>query len=125
MSTIKRTLAAAVLAGAIVPALFIALSMFPAPPLERVAVAVAYPVAYVLAEAAPGFMRQLSSGGGPDPHTWAITISIVDTWLAFVFAVCFLGLWRMRSNSTPHADARGATTQTQSPAGARAGERER
>jgi len=124
MSNIKRTLIAVALTVVIVPTFFLALYFFPVTAIERAAVAVAYPLAYVLAEAAPGHLRQLSPGGGPDSHTWAITISIVITWLAIVFIACFLALGRMRSNRTPHADARDLPASA-SDSGTRAGGRER
>ena|SRR6267143_3123180 len=105
MSKIKRVGISAVLAAALVGAVYSLLDVLPYPILGRVFVAAGFPLGYLIFEAtSESFIHDLAPSGGPDAIAWAIAIGTLLTWFAFFFAVCFIAIGRMRSNSAPHPE---------------------
>ena len=104
------------LAAALVGAAYLLLDVLPYPILGRVFVAAGFPLGYLIFEATPSsFIHDLAPSGGPDAIAWAIAIGTLLTWFALFFAVCFIAIGRMRSNSAPHRDGREASHLGQSP----------
>src|SRR5882672_3443383 len=107
MSTAKRILVAAAAAAVMVGGIFALPSVYPIPTIGRVFVAVGFPLAYLIVEATPdSFLRELAPQGGPDAVGWAVAISTLLTWFVLLFALWFVVIGRMRSNSTIERDAR-------------------
>jgi hypothetical protein len=122
MSGVKRTVIAALLAVVLVAAIFTLLTVFPVPTLGRAAVVIGFPLGYIILKLTPeSFFRWLSPGGGPDAVSWAFAISTLLTWYLLVFAVCFLAIGRMRSNTAIDSDT--VRSQLRAPHGARHRER--
>jgi hypothetical protein len=107
MSTAKQISIAA--AGAVVTAVgvFGLLVIFPIPILGRAFMAVGFPLGYLLVEVMPdSVLRELAPKGGPDAVGWAFAVSTLLTWFVVLFALWFIVIGRMRSNSTVERDAR-------------------
>jgi len=101
------------------------LNVFPGSILGKLFIAVGFPLGSLIFLATPeGFLRELAPQGGPDAIGWAIAIGALITWFTLFFFMWFVAIALMRSNTTPHADARDMPAHT-SGNGARAGGRER
>ena len=125
MSTARRVSIAAAASAASVAAIFALLTVYPIPTVGAAFAVVGLPLGELIFRAAPNsFVRELAPQGGPDAIGWAMTLGALLTWFALLFAVWFVVLGRMRSNSTPHSDARANAVLDQPPS-ARAGERGR
>ena len=125
MTTAKRALTAVVASAATVAAVFALLAVYPIPAIGALFVGVGLSLAQVIFAAAPdSFVRELAPQGGPDAFGWAAALGAIGTWFVAFFGVWFVVLGRMRSNSTPHTDAR-ATSVLHPSSSARAGERGR
>jgi hypothetical protein len=125
MFTAKRMSVAAAASAVTVALIFGALTIYPIPIVGGVFVAAGFPLGALILHVTPdSFIRELAPSGGPDAVGWAFGLGALVTWF-----VVFLGLWfvilrHMRSNSTPHTDARASTVSNQA-SSARAGERGR
>jgi hypothetical protein len=81
------------------------LGAYPIPAIGRVFVSVGIPLGYLIVEATPdSFLHELAPQGGPDAVAWAFAIGALLTWFVLFFAVCFIAIGRMRSNSAAHPE---------------------
>jgi hypothetical protein len=125
MSTTGRISIAAAASAAIVGIAFILLAAYPIPAIGRAFLAVGFPLGTLILEFAPdSAIRALAPDGGPDAVAWAIALGTLLTWFVLLFCLLYAALTLMRSNSTPHPDARASSALNQPPS-ARAGERGR
>ena len=125
MSTARRISIAAAASAVSVAVIFTLLTVYPIPTISSAFAAVGFPLGEFIFRAAPdSFVRELAPQGGPDAIGWAMALGALLTWLVLLFAVWFVVLGRMRSNSSPHSDARAKAVLDQPPS-ARAGERGR
>ena len=121
----KRVCTAVAASAATVAIVFALLAAYPIPAIGGLFVLVGLPLAQVIFAAAPdSFIRELAPKGGPDAFGWAAALGAIGTWFLVLFGVWFFVIGRVRSNSTPHADAR-STAPLDQPPSARAGERGR
>jgi len=125
MPTARRISIAAAASAATVALVFGALTIYPMPTIGGVFVVVGFPLGALILHVTPdSFIRELAPSGGPDAVGWAFAIGALIIWFVVFLGVWFAILRHMRSNSTPHTDARGSAVPDQPPSG-RAGERGR
>jgi hypothetical protein len=116
-----RVLAISAAVSAVIVALAYVFVMTVPTPLSHLFVLTGYLVAEALVPFIPDtVLRELATyHGGP-----LVAASALGTWFLIAWAPCFYLVWRVRSNSTPHTDARG-NAEVDQPSSARAGERGR
>ena len=116
-----RVFATATAISAAVVALLYVIVMRVPTPLSHLFVLTGYLVGEALVPFIPdSVLKELASQhGGP-----LVAASALGTWFLIAWVPCFYIVWRLRSNSTPHTDARGSAVLDQPPS-ARAGERGR
>ena len=125
MSKLRRISTAAVASAATVGLIFGVLTIYPVPIVGGVFAAAGFPLGALIFHLTPdSVIHDIAPSGGPDAVAWAIAFGALVTWFLVFLALWMLVLRRMRSNPTPHVDARDAACQFSRPA-ARAGGRER
>jgi len=116
-----RVLAISAAGSAVIVALAYVFVMTVPTPLSHLFLLTGYLVGEALVPFIPdSVLKELATQhGGP-----LVAASALGTWFLIAWVPCFYLVWRVRSNSTLHTDARGNAVLDQPPS-ARAGERGR
>ena len=125
MSKTKQAVVSGVVSALLVAVLFLVLGLVEGSLAGRIFVAAGFPLGALSLQVLPdSVLRAVAPEGGPNAVAWVFAFSALATWFVLVFAVCFVLLGRMRSNSAPHRDGREAARLGQ-PSSAPARGRER